>query len=225
MTAYAVIRNGPTGKPYNMQNSKEFAAWEAEWAAHLAQTAPAPIKVERETRPGTNEPVDPVRKAAYAEAVAFIRDYTGTFGFILDLRARPAWGTVYYRLSDAQIAAVLKCKRMDEERAARVPVDRPAVTVAEQGWYDVDGTIYKVQIAVHGSGKPYAKQLIIDGPGEAHWEYVPGMITRLRPEQHLSVEAAAKYGTLYGVCVVCGATLTDEGSIARGIGPICTGRL
>lgn len=36
--------------------------------------------------------------------------------------------------------------------------------------------------------------------------------------------AAKAYGKAYGVCCVCSRTLTNDGSIERGIGPICAGR-
>lgn len=38
----------------------------------------------------------------------------------------------------------------------------------------------------------------------------------------VEVLSDAKYGSLYGICCVCGRTLTDESSIAAGIGPICS---
>jgi hypothetical protein len=40
----------------------------------------------------------------------------------------------------------------------------------------------------------------------------------------MSLEEAKAFGRLYGVCVRCGATLTDEQSIEAGIGPVCAGR-
>jgi hypothetical protein len=95
----------------------------------------------------------------------------------------------------------------------------------EAGIYRVDDVIYKVQKAVHGSGRMYAKQLVIDGPGSAHFEIAPGAIHEITSEHRMSLEEAVSYGQLYGVCVRCGATLTDETSIEAGIGPICAGKL
>jgi hypothetical protein len=107
----------------------------------------------------------------------------------------------------------------------------------EEGFYLLGDQIYKVQIAVHGSGRPYAKRLHIDEltdlelspelrrPGRkvchGTWVYEPGLIKRLRPEHRLTAEKAVELGKLYGMCVRCGATLTNEESIERGIGPIC----
>lgn len=90
-----------------------------------------------------------------------------------------------------------------------------------------DGGIYKVQVAVHGSGHEYAKKLT-DGAGTKSgygFEYAPGAIKLLSDATRMSLEEAKEFGRLYGVCCVCAATLTDEGSIAAGIGPICSGKV
>jgi hypothetical protein len=41
----------------------------------------------------------------------------------------------------------------------------------------------------------------------------------------MTVEEAKAFGLLYGRCIVCGRTLTDEKSIADGIGPICAAKV
>jgi hypothetical protein len=119
----------------------------------------------------------------------------------------------------------------------------PKLTKPESdGMYRNPGTgeIFKVQVAVHGSGKLYAKQLIMFVGGEKHfaptkataemWEpgrdsmefqYVQGAIYRLDASWKMSLEEAKAFGALYGTCCVCGRTLTDEKSIAAGIGPVC----
>ena len=68
------------------------------------------------------------------------------------------------------------------------------------------------------------KVLVVDGPGEGRFEYAPGAIRRLDVTDAMTREEAAEFGHLYGVCCVCGRTLTDERSIADGIGPVCAGR-
>lgn len=98
---------------------------------------------------------------------------------------------------------------------------RPAETAApkdvEEGFYVVGATIAKVQRAVHGSGHLYAKRLTEEG-----WDFWPRALPIVAREgRKMTVEEAGEYGRLYGFCIACGATLTDEGSIARGIGPIC----
>lgn len=101
---------------------------------------------------------------------------------------------------------------------------RTSGKAAEDGMYRKDGEIYKVQIAVHGSGRPYAKKLVeVDGG----WEFVkaPGMQFRLTSADKMTLAEAKEFGKLYGTCCVCGRTLTKEESIAEGIGPICSGKM
>ena len=67
----------------------------------------------------------------------------------------------------------------------------------------------------------YAKRLVVHGPGEATFEFDGGAIRKITPEDRMSLEDAKAFGHVYGVCCNCGATLTDEKSIAAGIGPYC----
>lgn len=96
----------------------------------------------------------------------------------------------------------------------------------EDGIYVRCGEVYKVIVAVHGSGKKYAKKLSSDGT----WGFAPGVVRLIRPEHKMTLEQALKVGKihstnvdgrLYGRCFVCGRTLTDETSIEKGIGPVC----
>ena len=104
--------------------------------------------------------------------------------------------------------------------ATRTIAIRPAV---DAGFYLHNGNIIKVQQAVHGSGNLYAKKLIIDGDSGS-FEYTPGLIRNISFNEKLTLEQAKEFGQLYGMCCRCGATLTDETSIANGIGPVCGGK-
>ena len=101
-----------------------------------------------------------------------------------------------------------------------------------------DGRIFKVQRAVNGSGNLYAKELLTEAVGhcggceacdgedlcltyDARFEYAAGAMRLLSAETAMSLEQAKTYGALYGTCCACGRTLTDEASIAAGIGPVC----
>lgn len=106
----------------------------------------------------------------------------------------------------------------------------------DAGMYRMDGTIYKVQKAVHGSGYLYAKKLVkteqtfdmqrgFKGKDGWAFEYAPGIIYKLRPEHRMTLEEAKEFGALYGTCCVCGRTLTRESSIEAGIGPVCAGKV
>lgn len=96
------------------------------------------------------------------------------------------------------------------------------------GMYRKDGEIYKVQVAVHGSGRLYAKRLVVtefdDAPAEVSFEYATGAIRTLTLADRMTLEEAKAFGALYGTCCVCGRTLTDERSIEEGIGPVCAKR-
>jgi hypothetical protein len=96
----------------------------------------------------------------------------------------------------------------------------------EDGIYLHDMIVYKVIVAVHGSGRKYSKRLSDDG----EWSYAAGAVRFLRPEHKMTLEQALTIGKiqstnvdgrLYGRCFVCGRTLTDEASIKKGIGPVC----
>lgn len=85
------------------------------------------------------------------------------------------------------------------------------------GMYLIGERIVKVQHAIHGSGNQYAKELI-----DGSFEYVAGLVGQVRREGvRMTIEFAKQYGALYGTCIVCGRTLTNEESIEAGIGPVC----
>jgi hypothetical protein len=89
----------------------------------------------------------------------------------------------------------------------------------EVGMYQLGGEIYKVKRSEE-SGNLYASVLV-----GTKFEYARGAIRTLTPEHRLSLEQAKAYGVQYGICCVCGRLLTNEVSVAEGIGPICSGRL
>lgn len=104
--------------------------------------------------------------------------------------------------------------------ASRAKGERSAEDV--DGMYQLaDGRIVKVQYAVHGSGKPYAKLLVVDSDKHVTWEYTPGLVRECTPDRRMTLEQAKAFGALYGACCNCGRTLTDERSIEAGIGPVC----
>lgn len=121
----------------------------------------------------------------------------------------------YGRLTEKQEAAL----QSTFNKAQSLGTSAPA-TIGE-GMYKLGEDIIKVQRAVHGSGRLYAKVLTEDTFGEWHFEYSPGIMRQLAPSMKLSFEDAQTFGQLYGVCCVCGRTLTDETSIELGIGPVC----
>lgn len=95
------------------------------------------------------------------------------------------------------------------------------------GIYYVENSneIFKVYKMVHGSGRQGVKRLDIAEDQTGSFTYL-GLASRKLPTAAtlMTLEAAKAFGRIYGFCVRCGATLTDEGSIADGIGPICAGK-
>lgn len=144
-------------------------------------------------------------------------------------------------MSIGQAKGVLNCAVAAARRAAK---PKPAAKgqkadtserITEDGMYrTADGTIFKVQKAVAlGNGSLYAKRLVVlrdaerdeNGtivvPAEVRFEYAKGAVYRLRPEDKMTLDEAKAFGALYGTCCNCGRMLTNEESIAAGIGPIC----
>lgn len=100
---------------------------------------------------------------------------------------------------------------------------RDAAPDLDDGVYLLDGTVYKVVHAVHGSGKQYAKKLVIDGELR-HFEYAGRRpLHELTPEHRLTQEDAREFGLAYGICVRCAAWLTREESTFVGYGKTCAG--
>jgi hypothetical protein len=97
----------------------------------------------------------------------------------------------------------------------------PQVT---EGFYVVDDLVYRVQKS-KSSDRLYAKLLKVTVFGKATWEYAPGGIFKLANAEKLTLDTAKTMGMFYGVCMVCGRTLTNEESVSAGIGPICAGKL
>lgn len=116
------------------------------------------------------------------------------------------------------IERLLDCPKFPREET------KPQVEI-DEGMYFLDGVIFKVQRAVHGSGRLYAKRLIADDYGKARFAYAPGIVKVLRPEFKLTKEQAQEWGALYGTCCRCGRTLTAEDSIERMMGPVCFGKM
>lgn len=85
------------------------------------------------------------------------------------------------------------------------------------------------------SGNLYTKLLVVTDTGEVDesgapiysgdFLYAPGLISECSAATAMDLDEARAYGALYGICCVCGARLSDEDSIALGIGPVCGGRV
>lgn len=94
----------------------------------------------------------------------------------------------------------------------------------ENGYYLIDGGIFKVRPTKDGERQYGMRLSVFNGRGK--WEYEQGAMRLIREQGvKLTVEEAAAFGHLHGLCAVCGRTLTDPKSVERGIGPVCAGKL
>lgn len=146
----------------------------------------------------------------------------------------------YHESVDA-VRACFTGQSDDNSIKAAEPLKAPAfdTETLEDGFYALHDpasgapaafTVYKVVVAVHGSGRKYAKRL---DTATGEWERAPGSIRKLRPEMRMTLREAlvvAKIvatnveGRLYGRCFVCGRLLTKEDSIDRMMGDVCAGK-
>lgn len=189
-----------------------------------------------DTTPAPEAEVDPAFEQQ-ARLEQWLRGWTGNFEFLQSLQQQLLDRG---RLSDKQWASASKCYEREQgwkaEIAAKtdpdnsnmakpragLPGPRPELT---DGMYKTDAGIFKVIHGVNGSGRQYAKLLVVDEDGKTvRFTYALGAIRKLTEADAMSLEDAKAFGALYGVCCVCGRTLTDEESIAAGIGPVCVGK-
>lgn len=103
------------------------------------------------------------------------------------------------------------------------------VAVSDPGVYRRDGEVYIVK-PNREKTKLYAKRLVEIG-GERlaengdvisiEFEYAPGAIYKLSPDDRMPFEDAKALTARYGRCIVCGRHLKAAQSVERGIGPVC----
>ncbi len=124
-------------------------------------------------------------------------------------------------LSDAQIASLTK---MYLKVASKSSAPKPTNPATEVGMYAKDGKVYRVKRSE--SGNLYA--MLYDPSGATKSErftYARGVVSTLSADDRMSVDQAEALGLKFGICCVCGAELTAEKSVGRGIGPVCAGRV
>jgi hypothetical protein len=126
-------------------------------------------------------------------------------------------GAVDFATLTSAEASSLITELLNSPRKSGAVVER----VSEEGMYrNAEGDIFKVQRS-RESGNLYAKRLdLIEG-----FIYEAGAIRNLKPSDRMTLDDAKAFGVQYGICCVCGALLTNEVSVAEGIGPVCGGRV
>lgn len=97
------------------------------------------------------------------------------------------------------------------------------------GVYELKGEIFIVKSNKEKS-RLYAKRLVNIGgkrltesgaTEQFDFEYAPGAIFDIFPENRMPLERAKELMVRYGRCINCGRFLKDAKSVERGIGPVC----
>lgn len=167
--------------------------------------------------------METIANTATAKQVAFIRRLVDE----KDLTGTPLGTSVEAGLLDDMLAVA------DKQTASRYidilmglprKAAAPVATEVPEGMHRLNGKVFKVQRAVHGSGNLYAKQLVQQDEERWTFDYAPGVIRNLSGDTAMTLEEAKKFGALYGTCCVCARTLTNEESIEAGIGPVCASK-
>lgn len=121
------------------------------------------------------------------------------------------------RIQEAQNDLLARVTFGEKPEGEAKPENRRKEPITEEGFYKVGEAVFKTKRAQ--AGHLYALRL--EGTS---WEYARGAMGKIGTEHKLTLEQAKQYGQLTGICCCCGRTLTNEESIAEGIGPICKGK-
>lgn len=100
---------------------------------------------------------------------------------------------------------------------------------AAPGYYVADTGEFVVVVENRAKTRTYAKTLLLtehaqdDGSTRKHatWAYSAGLAGRVAHMEPMTMEEAAAFGHLHGICLICCRPLTDPKSVQRGIGPVC----
>lgn len=134
-------------------------------------------------------------------------------------------GDVEERLSDGTLDGRTAYTLIDALKAAPFSATKTVGELSVGMYRTADGTMYRVHES-RESGRLYAKRMVWElGESKPRFDYDRGAVYRLTADDRLSVADARAWGVETGVCCVCGAFLTDAKSVARGIGPVCEGKV
>jgi hypothetical protein len=163
-------------------------------------------------------------RAATTGQISFLRD------LVREMRGEEAveqavawaWGAGFDATSQ-------QIDRLKAERAARrrkqdgATFERASVKPWQpvgEGFYSYEGQIVKVVASPYARNR-FGLTVKTLNPDLGVWELAAPLLRLLKPEHKLTLEQAQEFGRLTGRCCRCAAMLTDDESIARGLGPIC----
>lgn len=107
--------------------------------------------------------------------------------------------------------------------------DRAGDDALRPGVYRRNGDVFVVKLN-RAQTALYAKRLVQiggrrltedDDVVKADFEYAPGALSQLRPDDLMTLEQAREYLVRYTHCMVCGRLLRDATSVLDSIGPVC----
>ena len=98
-----------------------------------------------------------------------------------------------------------------------------------QGVYELGDEVFVVQMnrarthlyAKRAVEAPSDRLNLAGEPIKIRYEYAPGVVKRLRPEQQMSLERAQEFLLRFGQCIRCGRHLEVKASVERSLGPVC----
>lgn len=212
LTAEAVIRNGgirPPGQEHlsaakgNNRNKREKIVKETahDTSGYVPGDTSKPITRDRVISTGVY---------AYGDTKARVQISKSSgkpYGLVLNAETG-AW-----EYTPGVVKLLKASDRLEEKAAPKAPAVTP-------GFYAHAGTV--AEVVKSGAGRLYAKILNRD---TWRFDYAPGVVTHLKPEDRLTLAQAAAMGKEWHHCGICGRELTNEDSIDRGIGPICANKL
>ncbi len=131
------------------------------------------------------------------------------------------WVSKGQPLTVNQRNAAFKVMEKYQKQIGQVETIAPGVYETNEGVFVVKLTQDKERV--------YAKKLVespnrLTESGEIvqfDFQYAPGAVYRISPEQLMPLERARELMIKYGHCIVCSRLLKDPHSIEQGIGPVC----
>lgn len=178
--------------------------------------------------------------AAHTDVTTWVEANSGHFDFATSLgNSLRQYGT----LTENQVAAVRRCIVKENERKAAIALvpKNPAgldLSSVPSGCYAVPGGDTRLKVKIDNvtdegkwKGWVFVKDAAVYGEGKRYGSQRPNQNYKGDIEDVLRViaanpaEASMAYGKLVGCCGVCGRPLENADSVARGIGPICAGKM
>jgi hypothetical protein len=105
-------------------------------------------------------------------------------------------------------------------------LSKPKVREAFSSTTELDEGIYRHEDAIYKVYRTREDHLAVKQLIEGAFEYMGKRPLKfLRDEHRMTLEEAKEYGRITSICCQCGRKLTDETSIAEGIGPVCAGKI